>query len=255
MTASDYPDACFNATVGNSGTQKARTGATAGRILSRVAIMLRIVRTFLKIFAARKYFIYLQRTTLSELCAADNVEDVRWRLRAYPGEIEKPDAAGLYPIHVAASNEHEDAPLMVEAILRSNRFAARQRSRDSQSLALHYTCRNVGPTRRQDTALILHTAMLPVCNRLVRILLDKNFGYPQGASRADIDGQPPPTPLQSPLSFLRVRPPTHPTTHTNQPTQAPSLPDAAAAVAAACLCVCDIGLGWTIGVRMEGGGG
>jgi hypothetical protein len=194
MTAAEFPDACFNATIGNSATQKARTGATAGRIVSRIAIMLRIVRTFVKIFAARKYFIYLQRTNLGELCAASSIEDVKWRLRAYPGEVEKPDGAGLYPIHIAASNEHEDAPEMVEAILRTNRFSARQRSRDSQSLALHFACRNVGPTRRQDTALRLHTSMQPVCNRMVRALLDKNFGYPQGASRADVDGECAPRP-------------------------------------------------------------
>jgi hypothetical protein len=202
MTTAQYPDACFNATVGNSGTQRARTGATAGRILSRAAIMLRIVRTFLKVMAARKYFVYLQRTSLAELCAAASVEDVRWRIRAYPGEIERSDSHGLYPIHIAASNEAEDSPLMVEAILACNRFAARQRSRESQSLALHYACRNVGPTRRQDTAVRLHTTMLPVCNRLVLALLDRNTGYPQGASRADIDGGHRPPPPPSPPLFI-----------------------------------------------------
>jgi hypothetical protein len=207
MTAYQYPDACFNATLSNSGTEKARTGATAGRIISRVAILLRIVRTFLKILAARKYFMYLQRTSLIELCAATSAEDVRWRVRNYPSEIERPDAYGLYPIHIAASNEAEDSPLMVEAILACNRFAARQRSHDSQSLALHYACRNVGPTRRQDTAVRLHTAMRPVCNRLVIALLNRRNGYPQGASRTDIDGACTPPTQISFIDFQLRQPP------------------------------------------------
>ena len=87
---------------------------------------------------------------------------------------------GLYPVHYAAMNENEAAPDILEALLKSNRFAVQQRDRFN-SLALHYAARNRGPTSRQDTALRLHTSTQPCLHRMLRCLLNTTYGYPLGA--------------------------------------------------------------------------
>ena len=66
-------------------------------------------------------------------------------------------------------------------LLTSPHFAAQQRDRFG-ALALHYACRNRGPTLRQDTALKLHTSMEPCVHRMVRLLLNASSGYAKGAS-------------------------------------------------------------------------
>jgi len=194
MTFQDYPLECqaflAEQAQAGQGAKTASRAATGSRLLSRFAVMVRLMRAFFKVAAQRRYAQYLARSSLADLCAAGVLEDVENRLLDRPWELGQPDEYGLYPIHYAAMNEHETAPDILEAILLTNRFAAQQRDRLG-SLALHYACRNRGPTLRQDTALKLHTSMEPCVHRMVRLLLNESNGYAKGASVPDMDGKLP----------------------------------------------------------------
>jgi hypothetical protein len=101
-----------------------------------------------------------------------------------PWEIGQADDFGLYPVHYAAMNENEASPDILEALFKSNLFAAQQRDRFN-SLALHYSARNRGPTSRQDTAFRLHTSTQPCLHRMLCNLLNTTYGYPLGADISD----------------------------------------------------------------------
>jgi hypothetical protein len=191
MTYAEYPEECEAYLNSKTQTEEAaalaRKGVTATRLASRIVVGVRLVRAFYKAMAQRRHAEYLKRSTLCDLCGDGSLANVEQRISERPWEIGQADALGLYPAHHAAMNEEEDGPLILEAILKANRFAARQRDRFG-ALPLHYACRNRGPTARQDTLLRLHASKEPCVHRLVSFLLNASHGFAGACKVADVDG-------------------------------------------------------------------
>jgi hypothetical protein len=191
MTYAEYPEECeayLDAkTQMEEAAALARKGATASRLASRIVVGVRLGRAFYQVMAQRAHAEYLKRSTLCDLCGDGSLTNVEQRISERPWEIGQADALGLYPSHYAAMNEEENGPLILEAILKANRFAARQRDRFG-ALPLHYACRNRWPTARQDTLLRLHTSKEPCVHRLVRFLLNASHGFAGACKVADVDG-------------------------------------------------------------------
>jgi hypothetical protein len=127
VKAADYPTECAAFAAENKRNTSAmaiRNAATAGRLISRFFVGLRLMSTFIKVARKRRHNMYLQTATIWEMCGGASLNDVDFRLSQRPWEIGQADDFGMYPVHYAAMNENEAAPDILEALLKSNRFAA-----------------------------------------------------------------------------------------------------------------------------------
>ena len=90
VKTADYPTECAAFAAENKRNTSAmaiRNAATAGRLISRFFVGLRLMGTFIKVAGKRRHERYLQTATMWELCGGGRLDDVEFRLSQRPWEI------------------------------------------------------------------------------------------------------------------------------------------------------------------------